>query len=223
VVGKRLEDVKIVTTGCGAAGTAVTKILLGAGARWIVGCDEGGALYVGRAGLSPAKAAYAAFTNPDGERGAADDVLAGADVLIGVSVPRAVTRTGIERMTGDAIVFALANPRPEIDPEEIDDLAAVIATGRSDYPNQINNLLAFPGVFRGALDVRAREITPGMELAAAHALAAVIDPEHLSRDYIVPSVFDRSVAPAVAQAVAAAAGTEEVARLEQQSGMEVLS
>ena len=221
VVGKQLEDVKIVTTGCGAAGTAVTKILLGAGAGRIVGCDEGGALYAGRPGLSPAKAAYAEFTNPDGERGSADDVLAGADVFIGVSVPGAVSRAGIEQMAADAIVFALANPRPEIDPEEVDDLAAVIATGRSDYPNQINNLLAFPGVFRGALDVRARTITPAMELAAAGALAAVIDEEHRARDYVVPSVFDRSVAPAVAKAVAAAARLDGVARLEQQVPLEV--
>ncbi len=212
VVGKALEDVKIVTTGCGAAGTAVTKILLAAGARTIVGCDEHGALYRGRSDLNDAKREYADLTNPESEQGSADEVLAGADVFIGLSVPGAVTRAGIARMAGDAIVFALANPSSEVEPEEIEDLAAVIATGRSDYPNQINNVLAFPGVFRGALSVRARSITPEMELAAAHALAAVIPPDELSSDYIVPSVFDRSVAPAVAQAVADAAVAAGVAR-----------
>src|SRR5687768_1942360 len=167
VVGKRLEDVKIVTTGCGAAGTAVTKILLAAGARHIIGCDEGGALYSGRPGLSPAKQEYAGLTNRGGAVGTADEMLVDADVFIGVSVPGAVTRAGIERMAPASIVFTLANPRPEIDPEEIDDVATVIATGRSDYPNQINNVLVFPGVFRGALDVRASAITREMELAAA--------------------------------------------------------
>jgi malate dehydrogenase (oxaloacetate-decarboxylating) len=205
VVGKRLEDVRIVTTGCGAAGTAVTKILLGAGARWIVGCDEDGALYRGRAGLTDAKREYAELTNPDDIRGTADEVLAGADVFIGLSAPGAVTRSGIERMAAAPIVFALANPRSEIDPEEIEDIAAVIATGRSDYPNQINNVLAFPGVFRGALDVRARAITHAMQIAAAHALAGVIPGHELAADYVVPSVFDRTVAPAVARAVAQAA------------------
>ena len=212
VVGKRLEDVRIVTTGCGAAGTAVTKILLGAGARWIVGCDEDGALYRGRAGLSDAKREYAELTNPDDIRGTADEVLAGADVFIGLSAPGAVTRSGIERMAAAPIVFALANPRSEIDPEEIEDIAAVIATGRSDYPNQINNVLAFPGVFRGALDVRARAITHAMQIAAAHALAGVIPGHELAADYVVPSVFDRTVAPAVARAVAQAAAAEGIAR-----------
>jgi malate dehydrogenase (oxaloacetate-decarboxylating) len=212
VVGKRLEDVKIVTTGCGAAGTAVTKILLGAGATRVVGCDEEGVLYPDRPGITPAKRNYAGLTNPAGERGTADEVLRGADVFIGVSVPGAVTRAGIERMNDDAIVFTLANPKPEVEPEEIEDLAAVIATGRSDYPNQINNVLAFPGVFRGALDVRARAIDDAMEIAAALALAAVIPPSELSPDYIVPSVFDRSVAPAVARAVAESAVETGVAR-----------
>ena len=140
-------------------------------------------------------------------------MLVGADVFIGVSVPGAVTRAGIGRMAQDAIVFALANPRPEIDPEEIEDLAAVIATGRSDYPNQINNVLVFPGVFRGALDVRATAITKEMELAAAHALAGVIPSDQLSADYIVPSVFDRSISTLVARAVAEAAVRSGVARI----------
>jgi malate dehydrogenase (oxaloacetate-decarboxylating) len=212
VVAKRIDEIKVVTTGCGAAGTAVTKILLAAGVTTIVGCDEDGALYRGRPGLTPAKQEYAELTNPNDERGTADDVLAGADVFIGVSVPGAITRAGVERMAPGPIIFALANPRSEIDPEEVEDIAAVIATGRSDYPNQINNVLAFPGVFRGALDVRATAITPEMELAAAHALAAVIPDEDLSADYIVPSVFDRSVAPTVAAAVSDAAVLQEVQR-----------
>jgi malate dehydrogenase (oxaloacetate-decarboxylating) len=212
VVGKHLEDVRIVTTGCGAAGTAVTKILLAAGARTIIGCDEDGALYPGRPGLTAAKASYAELTNPAGVRGTADDVITGADVFIGLSVPGAITRAGVERMADRPIVFALANPRGEVDPEEIDEIAAVIATGRSDYPNQINNVLAFPGVFRGALDVRARTITHEMQIAAAQALAGVISDDELAADYIVPSVFDRSVAPAVAGAVAATAVVGGVAR-----------
>ncbi len=211
VVGKSLHEVKIVTTGCGAAGTAVTKILLAAGARTIVGCDEGGALYRGRPDLTAAKAAYAAITNPANERGAADDLLAGADVFIGLSVPGAITRTGVQRMAPDPIVLALANPRPEIDPEEIEDLAAVIATGRSDYPNQINNVLAFPGVFRGALSVRARTVNEEMKVAAAHAIAGVVGDDR-SADYVIPSVFDREIAPAVAGAVAEAAVATGVAR-----------
>jgi malate dehydrogenase (oxaloacetate-decarboxylating) len=212
VVDKRLDEVKIVTTGCGAAGTAVTKILLGAGARHIVGCDEHGALYRGRSDLTHAKQAYAACTNPYDERGSADDVLSGADVFIGVSVAGAITRAGIERMAGQPVVFALANPRSEIEPEEIEDLAAVIATGRSDYPNQINNVLAFPGVFHGALSVRARAITGEMEVAAAGALASVIEHDQVSADYVIPSVLDRSVAPAISRAVAAAAVAAGVAR-----------
>jgi malate dehydrogenase (oxaloacetate-decarboxylating) len=162
--------------------------------------------------MNNAKREYAQLTNPAGERGAADEVLAGADVFIGLSVPGAVTRAGIGRMVHDSIVFALANPRSEVEPEEIEDLAAVIATGRSDYPNQINNVLAFPGVFRGALDVRASAITGEMELAAAYALARVIPDDELSADYIVPSVFDRTVAPTVARAVADAAVAAGVAR-----------
>jgi len=205
VVGKQLENVKIVTTGCGAAGTAVTKILLRAGANRVVGCDEGGVLYRGRSNLTPEKQAYAELTNPENECGSADEALAGADVFIGLSVPGAVTRTGIESMAVDAIVFALANPRPEVELDEIEDCAAIVASGRSDYPNQINNLLAFPGVFRGALDARAAEISAEMKIAAANALAQSIPVDELSVDYIVPSVFDRSVAPAVAKAVAEAA------------------
>src|SRR5215471_2200306 len=212
VVGKRLEEVRIVTTGCGAAGMAVTRTIAHAGARWIVGCDEGGALYRGREGLDPTKQEYAELTNPDNLRGTADELLDGADVFIGVSVPGAITVEGVRRMAPRAIVFAMANPNPEVDPEAIEGLAEVIATGRSDYPNQINNVLAFPGVFRGALDVHARTIGSEMELAAAHAIAGSIGPDELSADYVIPSVFNRSVAPAVAAAVAEAAQESGAAR-----------
>ena len=212
VVGKRIEDVKIVLTGVGAAGIATTDVLLAAGARRLVGCDHEGAVCRGRAGLAPHKQAYAERTNPDDERGSADEVLAGADVFIGLSAPGAVTAGGIRSMAKDAIVFAMANPTPEVMPEEIEDAAAVIATGRSDYPNQINNVLAFPGVFRGALDVRARSITREMEVAAAHAIASVISDADLGPEYIVPSVFNRDVAPKVAADVAAAAEASGVAR-----------
>jgi malate dehydrogenase (oxaloacetate-decarboxylating) len=205
VVEKNIEDVRIVTTGCGAAGAAVTKTLQRAGATWIVGCDEGGALYRGRPDLDEAKRAYAETTNPENLRGTADELLERADVFIGVSVPGAISVEGVRRMADRAVVFAMANPTPEVDPEAIEGLAEVIATGRSDYPNQINNVLAFPGVFRGALDVRAHTINGEMEIAAARAIAETIADDELSADYIVPSVFNRAVAPAVAKAVAAAA------------------
>jgi malate dehydrogenase (oxaloacetate-decarboxylating) len=212
VVGKGLEDARIVVTGVGAAGAATTRTLLAAGARDIVGCDRQGTLYRGRPGISPEKAAYAELTNPRELRCSADHALEGADVYIGLSGPGAVICDAIRRMADRAIVFAMANPTPEVLPEEIENDVEVIATGRSDYPNQINNVLAFPGVFRGALDTRAREITPEMEFAAAQALAAVVKPEELSADYVIPSVFNRDVAPAVAAAVAAAAEETGVAR-----------
>jgi malate dehydrogenase (oxaloacetate-decarboxylating) len=212
VVRKRLEDVKIVLTGVGAAGVAVTDILLHAGARRIIGCDHGGAVAIGREGLTPVKQAYAERTNPEGETGTADEVLAGADVFIGLSAPGAVSREGVARMAEAAIVFAMANPTPEVTPEEIDDLVAVVATGRSDYPNQINNVLAFPGVFRGALDVRASDITEGMKVAASHALATVIPDDELGPEYVIPSVFNRDVTAVVAAAVSEAAQRDGVAR-----------
>ena len=205
VVDKRPEDVKVVITGVGAAGVATTKILLAAGVQNVIGVDRHGALWRGDPALSDVKAEYAELTNPELERGRADDVLAGADVYIGLSGPGAVSVEGIARMADDAIVFAMANPTPEIAPEEIEQLAAVIATGRSDYPNQINNVLAFPGIFRGALDARASDITEAMKLAAAEAIAGVIAPAELSADYIVPSVFNGEVAKRVAAAVAATA------------------
>jgi malate dehydrogenase (oxaloacetate-decarboxylating) len=212
VVGKRLEDIRVVITGVGAAGVAVTRILQTCGVQQIVGCDRRGAIHSGRSDLTEPKQRYADETNPEGLSGTADDVLAGADVFIGLSQPGAVTRHGIEKMAADAIVFAMANPTPEISPEQIADIAAVVATGRSDYPNQINNVLAFPGVFRGALDIRASTITPGMETAAGRAIAATIPSSEIAPDYIVPSVFNRDVVPAVATAVADAAVRDEVAR-----------
>jgi malate dehydrogenase (oxaloacetate-decarboxylating) len=212
VVGKRLEDVTIVTTGVGAAGVATTEALLAAGARRIIGCDHEGAVYRGRPGLAPHKEAYAERTNPDGLRCSADEALEGADVYIGLSVPGAVTADGVRRMAKDAIIFAMANPTPEVEPEAIHDVAAVVATGRSDYPNQINNVLAFPGVFRGALDVRASAITSEMKVAAAHAIASVIPKDELGPEYVVPSVFNRDVTPRVAAEVAAAAERSGVAR-----------
>jgi malate dehydrogenase (oxaloacetate-decarboxylating) len=212
LVGKRPEDVRVVITGAGAAGVATTDMLLASGVRRIVGCDRRGALHRGRDDLGPWKAAYAERTNPDGFAGSADEALAGADVFIGLSGPGAVTRDAVASMADGAIVFAMSNPTPEVPPEEIEGLAAVIATGRSDYPNQINNVLAFPGIFRGALDVRAREINEEMKLAAAQAIAAVVKPDELGAEYVIPSVFNRDVAPAVAAAVAAAAEASGVAR-----------
>jgi malate dehydrogenase (oxaloacetate-decarboxylating) len=212
VVGKRLEELRVVVTGVGAAGVAVTRMLLAAGVADVVGCDREGVLYAGRPELTPAKAGLAEVTNPRGVRGSADDALAGADVFVGLSGPGAVTAEGIRSMADGAIVFAMANPTPEVLPDEIADVAAVIGTGRSDYPNQINNVLAFPGVFRGALDVRATAITEGMELAAAEAIAAAVQPDELEPDYVIPSVFNRDVAPAVAAAVARAAEEGGVAR-----------
>jgi malate dehydrogenase (oxaloacetate-decarboxylating) len=212
VVGKSIEDVRVVMTGVGAAGVATTEMLLACGVRDIIGFDRQGALHTGRTDLGPSKSAYAGRTNPREFEGSADEALAGADVFIGVSGPRAVSRDAIASMADDAIVFAMSNPTPEVLPEEIEGLAAVVATGRSDYPNQINNVLAFPGVFRGALDVRASTINEQMKLAAAEAIAAVVKPDELGPEYVIPSVFNRDVAPLVAAAVAAAAEETGVAR-----------
>jgi malate dehydrogenase (oxaloacetate-decarboxylating) len=212
VVDKRIEDVRIVMTGVGAAGIAVARVLLAAGARDVVGCDSRGAVYRGRDHLNAAKEAFAEITNGDSRRGSADELLEGADVFIGLSQPGAISVEGVRRMADRAIVFALANPIPEVFPEDVAGLAEVVATGRSDYPNQINNVLAFPGIFRGALDVRARDIDESMKVAAAHAIASTIADDELSADYVVPSVFNRSVAPAVAAAVAAAAEQSGLAR-----------
>jgi len=212
VVRKDIADVRIVVTGAGAAGAATARMLLAAGAGDVVCCDRRGVLGPERTDLDPFKSTLAAETNRDVLRGSADDALAGADVFVGLSGPGAVSAEGVRSMADAAIVFAMANPTPEVAPEEVEDAVAVIGTGRSDYPNQINNVLAFPGIFRGALDVRASAITEEMELAAARALAGVIEPDHLEADYVIPSVFDRRVAPAVADAVALAAEQSGVAR-----------
>jgi malate dehydrogenase (oxaloacetate-decarboxylating) len=212
LVGKQEDQVKVVLTGVGAAGVATTDMLLAAGVRDIIGCDRKGALHRGRDDLGSWKTAFAERTNPNGFAGSADEALAGADVFIGLSGPGAVTREGIASMAEGAIVFAMANPTPEVPPEEIEGLVAVVATGRSDYPNQINNVLAFPGIFRGALDVRASAINEEMKLAAAEAIAAAVKPDELSPEYVIPSVFNREVAPLVAAAVAAAAESSGVAR-----------
>jgi malate dehydrogenase (oxaloacetate-decarboxylating) len=212
VVGKEPADVRVVITGVGAAGVATTNILLAAGVHDVVGCDRSGVLHVGRLGLAGVKAAYAARTNPRGIRGTPDEALAGADVFIGLSGPGSVSPAAIATMARDPIVFAMANPTPEVLPEEVQDIAAVLATGRSDYPNQINNVLAFPGVFRGALDVRASTITSEMKFAAAYAIADIIPAAELDPEYIIPSVFNPAVAPAVAAATAQAAEHVGVAR-----------
>ena len=212
LVGKRLEDVRVVVVGIGAAGTAITKTLLAAGVPDIVGCDRHGIVHRGRPGLAPAKAEYAELTNPRGLEGTADRALEGADVLIGVSGPGVVSAAAVRSMADGAIVFAMSNPTPEVMPEEIEDDVAVVGTGRSDYPNQINNVLAFPGIFRGALDVQASAITAEMERAAAEAIAAIVKPHELAADYVIPSVFNREVAPAVAAAVARTARRSGVAR-----------
>jgi malate dehydrogenase (oxaloacetate-decarboxylating) len=204
-VDKQAEDIKVVVTGAGAAGVACTDILLTHGVRNVVVCDRRGAIHRGRADLDDERAELAERTNPDDERGSADEMLAGADVFIGVSGPGAISAAAVQTMAPDAIVFALANPNPEVMPEQIRHEVAVIATGRADYPNQINNVLAFPGVFRGALDVRARTIDEEMKLAAAAAIAACVHEDELRLGRIVPSAFNRSVVPAVAHAVALAA------------------
>ena len=214
VVGKKLEDVKIVLNGAGAAAIAITKLLLSAGARDVTLCDRKGAIYAGRAeGMNPVKEEIAQVTNPAKRAGSLADVLAGADVFIGVSAPGAVTTDMVKTMAKDAVIFACANPTPEIFPDDAKaGGAAVVATGRSDYPNQINNVLAFPGIFRGALDARASDINDDMKIAAAHALADLVG-DDLSADYIIPAAFDPRVKDAVASAVKQAAYDSGVARI----------
>ncbi len=201
IVGKRMEDLRIVVNGVGAAGVACAKIMMSAGATNIVGCDSRGIVHAGREGLNPAKEWFAEHTNPDGRTGDLSDAVVGADLFLGLSAPDVLTVEHLDTMNEDPIIFAMANPDPEIRPEVALGHARIIATGRSDYPNQINNVLCFPGIFRGALDVRAHEIDEAMKLAAAEAIAGVIPDEDLSEDYIIPSVFDERVAPAVAEAV----------------------
>ena len=214
VVGKKREDVRIVTSGAGAAAVAIVKLLLSAGYRHVTMCDRKGAIYAGREGMNWIKEEMAQVTNLEKKSGSLADALAGADVFIGVSAPGTVTTEMVRTMNRDAIIFACANPTPEIFPEDAKaGGAAVIATGRSDFPNQINNVLAFPGIFRGAFDVRASDINEEMKMAAAGALAGLISDEELSADYIIPKAFDRRVGPAVAKAVAEAARRTGVARI----------
>ena len=214
VVGKKLEDVKIVFNGAGAAAIAIVKLLLSAGAKNITLCDRKGAIYAGRTeGMNAVKEEIAQVTNPAKQAGSLADVLVGADVFIGVSAPGAVTTEMVKTMAKDAVIFACANPTPEIFPDDAKaGGAAVIATGRSDFPNQINNVLAFPGIFRGALDARASDINDAMKIAAAHALADLVG-DDLSADYIIPAAFDPRVKDAVAAAVCKAAHDSGVARI----------
>ena len=214
VVGKKKEEVKIVTVGAGAAGIAIVKMLLSAGFKNITICDRQGALYVGCPGMNWAQAEMAAITNPEQTGGTLAEKLVGADVFIGTSAPGLVTKEMVATMNRDAIIFACANPNPEIYPEEAKAGGAkVISTGRSDYPNQINNVLVFPGLFRGTFDVRASEINEEMKVAAAQAIAALISDEELSENYIIPAAFDPRVGKAVAEAVAEAARRTGVARV----------
>jgi malate dehydrogenase (oxaloacetate-decarboxylating) len=212
ITGKKMEDLSVVIAGVGAAGVAIGKILLNAGVGEVVGCDRAGAIYTGRGELNSAKEWFAQNTNPSRKMGTISDVMKGSDVFIGVSGPDLITAADVRSMAKNPLVFAMANPNPEIRPEQVDGLAAVMATGRSDYPNQINNVLAFPGIFRGALDANAYDITEGMKLAAAIAIAESVSDADLSPEFVVPSVFDKTIVERVAPAVAAAAVKDGVIR-----------
>jgi len=212
ITGKTFEDLRVVVNGVGASGVACAKIIMAAGVTNVVGCDSKGIVHEGREDLNPAKRWFAEHTNPEGRTGDLAEAVRGADLFLGLSAPDVLTVEDLKTMNEDPIVFAMANPDPEIRPEVAMGHARIIATGRSDYPNQINNVLCFPGIFRGALDVRAREIDEGMKLAAANAMADVIPEEDLSEDYIIPSVFDERVAPAVAEAVSEKAKETGMAR-----------
>lgn len=214
VVDKKLEDVRMVINGAGAAATAIVKLLISCGVTNVILCDRKGAIYKGREGLNPYKEQLAAMTNHEMKKGTLADVMPGCDVFIGVSAPHVLNFEMVRSMAENPIIFACANPVPEIMPDvAIQSGAAVVATGRSDFPNQINNVLAFPGIFRGALNVRASDINDEMKLAAAHAIADLIEPDDLRPDHIIPSAFDQRVGPAVASAVAAAARKSGVARI----------
>jgi len=212
IVDKRIEDLRVVISGVGASGVACAKIMMAAGAKNIIGCDSKGIVHEDRDNLNASKQWFAEHTNLEGREGDMTAAMEGADLFLGLSVPDVISVEHLDSMAEDPIIFAMANPDPEIRPEVAWGHARIIATGRSDYPNQINNVLGFPGVFRGALDVRAREIDEGMKLAAAEAMAGVISEEELSEDYIIPSVFDERVVPAVAEAVAEAARESGMAR-----------
>ncbi len=214
VVGKDMKNIRVVTCGAGAAGVAIVKLLLSLGLGDVVMCDRKGAIYAGREGLNDSKREIAEITNKTGIRGTLADAMVGADVFIGVSAPNTVTPEMVKSMARDPIVFPMANPVPEIMPDLAEAAgAAVVGTGRSDFKNQINNVMAFPGIFRGALDVRASEINDAMKLAAARALAGLVSEAELSKDFILPEPFDPRVAPTVAKAVAEAAHSSGVARL----------
>jgi malate dehydrogenase (oxaloacetate-decarboxylating) len=223
LTGRNLEDLRVLVIGLGAAGIAVTKILLAAGVHQIVGADSRGVLHARRAdyldgSMNSVKRWFADVTNPECREGTPADVIDGADLLIGLSGARALPPEALARMNDDAMVFAMANPNPEVHPEEAAPYVRIMATGRSDFPNQINNVLCFPGIFRGALDVRAPAITEQMKMAAAHAIAAIVDDSELREDYIIPSVFNRDVAPAVAAAVAEQARSAGTALAGQEVG-----
>lgn len=214
VVDKNIADIKCVINGAGAAGTAIGEHLLDLGLKNLIMCDKAGAIYEGMPGLSDAHSNLSKITNPNGEKGSLADVLVGADVFIGVSAPNIVNREMIASMSEKSIVFPMANPVPEIMPDEaLAGGAAVFGTGRSDFANQINNVLAFPGIFRGALDVRARDINKQMLTAASHAIASLVDDGELSAEYILPKAFDKRIAPTVAAAVSEAARKSGVARV----------
>ncbi len=217
ITGKRLPELKVIVCGVGAAGVAIMKILLAAGVSNVIGVDRDGAIFKGGGDYSanPMWAWSAQNTNPDRLRGSLSDVIRGADVFIGVSRPGVLKGDDVRKMAKDPIVFAMANPTPEVDPDEAASLVRVLATGRSDYPNQINNVLCFPGIFRGALDCRARQINEAMKLAAANAIASVVGEDELHEEYIIPSVFNRRVADVVAAAVMEAAYSSGVARRER--------
>ena len=216
IVGKKMEDIKLVVNGIGAAGVACSKIVMAAGVKNIIGCDTGGALYAGRTdNMNWVKDWYGRNTNPNLEKGSIHDIIKGADVFFGLSVPGVIDENDLKNMAKDPIVFAMANPIPEIMPEDANEFVAVMATGRSDYPNQINNVLCFPGIFRGALNCRASTINEEMKIAAANAIAGIISETELYADYIIPSVFDRRVGEAVAAKVEEAAYQTGVARRER--------
>ncbi|HIE65626.1 MAG: NAD-dependent malic enzyme [Nitrospira sp.] len=216
IVKKDFSALKVVVNGVGAAGISITDILLDSGVKKIIGCDRKGTLYAGRkTGMNKVKEDYVKRTNLHHLKGGLEEALQGADIFIGVSSGGVLKRAAIQKMARDPVIFALANPTPEIMPEEAEGVVRIMATGRSDYPNQINNVLAFPGVFRGALDIRASRINMAMKQAAAHAIASVIHDEDLSEDYIIPGVFDRKVTKAVAQEVAKAAAETGVSRSEK--------
>jgi malate dehydrogenase (oxaloacetate-decarboxylating) len=222
IVGKPIESLRVVVLGLGAAGIACTKMMLNAGVTDIIGCDRRGAVSTARDdfadGMPPIKRWFAETTNPGLAEGGPNDVLEGADLFIGLSGPGLVDPAALAGMNRDAIVFAMANPTPEVMPEEAEPYVRIMATGRSDYPNQINNVLCFPGIFRGALDAGAPAITEEMKLAAAKGIAAVVTDDDLNEDYIIPSVFDRDVAPAVAAAVVAEAKSAGIARVTEETG-----